>query len=113
MWAYAASRALDYLLTLPELDARFTTVLGYSRRGKTALWAAAQDERFFCALLNNSGYGGAATSKHGTGERVRDFLVAGSWDWFCENYKKHEHAGDNKPYDQAYLLALIAPKSRV
>ena len=110
MWAYAASRALDYLLTLPELDARFATVLGHSRLGKTALWAAAQDERFFCAISNNSGYGGAATSKHGAGERVRDFLAAGSWDWFCENYKKNEHAEDDKPYDQAYLLALIAPR---
>ena len=111
MWAYGASRILDYLLTLEDIDAAHTAVIGHSRLGKTALWAAAQDERFFAAISNNSGYGGAATSKHGEGERVRDFLRCGSWDWYCENFKKYtDEKEDEKPYDQAYLLALIAPR---
>lgn len=111
MWAYGASRVLDYLITREDLDALHTAVIGHSRLGKTALWAAAQDERFFAAVSNDSGYGGAATSKHGTGERVRDFLQAGSWDWYCENFKKFaDEKEDAKPYDQAYLLALIAPR---
>lgn len=111
MWAYAASRALDYLFTRDDLDAAHTAVIGHSRLGKTALWAAAQDERFWCALSNNSGYGGAATSKHGTGERVRDFLDCGSWDWFCENFKQFtDKKEDAKPYDQSWLLSLIAPR---
>ena len=111
MWAYGASRILDYLLTREDIDAAHTAVIGHSRLGKTALWAAAQDERFFAAISNNSGYGGAATSKHGEGERVRDFLRCGSWDWYCENFKKYtDEKEDEKPYDQAYLLALIAPR---
>ncbi len=111
MWAYAASRALDYLLTVPEIDAEHTAVVGHSRLGKTALWAGAQDERFWCTISNCSGYGGAATSKHGTGERVRDFIRAGSWDWYCENFKDYtDELEDQKPYDQNYLLALIAPR---
>ena len=111
MWAYGASRIMDYLETRDDLDYKHTTVIGHSRLGKTALWTAAQDERFWCAISNDSGYGGAATSKHGEGERVRDFLRAGSWDWYCENFKLFTDAGeDEKPYDQSWLLALIAPR---
>lgn len=111
LWAYAASRTLDYLFTRDDIDAAHTAVIGHSRLGKTALWTAAQDERFWCAISNNSGYGGAATSKHGTGERVRDFLDCGSWDWFCENFKQFtDDKEDCKPYDQSWLLSLIAPR---
>ena len=111
MWAYALSRVLDYLLTRDDIDGQRTVVSGHSRLGKTALWTAAQDERFWGCIANASGYGGAATSKHGAGERVRDFIRAGSWDWFCENYKEFvDEKEDCKPYDQAYLLALIAPR---
>ena len=111
MWAYGASRVLDYLLTRSDLDAAHTAVIGHSRMGKTALWAGAQDERFYCTISNNSGYGGAATSKGGHGERVRDFLRVGSWDWYCENFKQFtDEKEDEKPYDQAFLLALIAPR---
>ncbi len=111
MWAYGASRVLDYLLTRTDLDAAHTAVIGHSRMGKTALWAGAQDERFYCTIANNSGYGGAATSKGGHGERVRSFLKAGSWDWYCENFKQFvDEKEDEKPYDQAFLLALIAPR---
>ena len=111
MWAYGASRFLDYLMTREDLDAAHTAVVGHSRLGKTALWCGAQDERFFCTISNNSGYGGAATSKHGNGERVRDFLRVGSWDWYCENFKEFIDEKENeKPYDQAFLLAMIAPR---
>ncbi len=111
MWAYAGSRAFDYLLTRDDLDATHTAVIGHSRLGKTALWTAAQDERFWCAISNNSGYGGAASSKHSTGEKIEAFLRLGSWDWFCENFKEFkEDKEDYKPYDQAHLLALIAPR---
>ena len=111
MWAYGASRILDYLLTRDDIDSAHTAVIGHSRLGKTALWAGAQDERFWCTVSNNSGYGGAASSKHGTGERVSDFIRVGSWDWYCENFKEYaDEKEDHKPYDQSYLLALVAPR---
>lgn len=111
MWAYGASRFMDYLMTRDDLDTAHIAVIGHSRLGKTALWTAAQDERFWCAISNDSGYGGAATSKHGEGERVTDFLRAGSWDWYCENFKLFTgRKEDEKPYDQSWLLALIAPR---
>lgn len=111
MWAYGASRVLDYLLTREDVDGNRVAVVGHSRLGKTALWAGALDERFWAVISNDSGYGGAASSKHGTGERVEDFIRAGSWDWYCENFKDYTgEKEDCKPYDQAYLLALVAPR---
>ena len=111
LWAWSASAVMDYVQTLPEIRKDRVSVIGHSRLGKTALLAGATDERFFCAISNDSGYGGAASSKHGNGERVTDFLRVGSWDWFCENFK--QFSGDNedrKPYDQSFLSALIAPR---
>jgi len=113
MWAYGASRVLDYLINYRSdtLDVSKVTVIGHSRLGKTALWAGAQDERFWCTISNNSGYGGAASSKYSKGEKVQDFLNAGSWDWYCENFKNYAgEKEEHKPYDQAYLLSLIAPR---
>ena len=99
MWAYSASRVLDYIIAYRnDIDTSRVAVMGHSRLGKTALWCAAQDERFAAAISNDSGYGGAASSKHGSGERVTDFLRAGSWEWFCENFKQFSgDLEDEKP----------------
>lgn len=112
MWAYGASRVMDYLMeNRDDIDTSKVAVMGHSRLGKTALWCGAQDERFAAVISNDSGYGGAASSKKGTGERVTSFEKSGSWDWFCENFRKyHGELEDEKPYDQSYLLALIAPR---
>ena len=112
MWSWGASRALDYIIDYrPDLDGEKVAVIGHSRLGKTALWCAAMDERFAASISNNSGYGGAASSKHGTGERAWLFNRYGSWCWFCENFKLFEYElEDFKPYDQSFLLALIAPR---
>jgi len=112
MWAWGASRVLDWLIAArKDVDTDKVAVIGHSRLGKTALWCAALDERFAAAISNDSGYGGAASSKHGSGERVDDFLRAGSWDWYCENFKRFSgELEDQKPYDQSFLLAMIAPR---
>ena len=112
MWAWGTSRVLDYLIAeRDDLDTDKVAVIGHSRLGKTALWCAAQDERFAAVISNNSGYGGAASSKYGKGERITDFIEVGSWDWFCENFKNYKgELEDEKPYDQSFLLALIAPR---
>jgi len=110
MWAFATSRVLDYFLTVDAVDKKHITVMGHSRLGKTALWCAAQDERFFCGISNNSGFGGAALAKYGAGEKISGFVSYGSSDWFCENFASFADKENELPYDQHFLLSTIAPR---
>lgn len=111
MWAYGASRVMDYLMTLDGIiDKSRISVMGHSRLGKTALWCAAQDTRFFAVMSNDSGFGGAAVAKFGSGEKIKDFEACGSIDWFCENFKKFDGRENEMPFDQHFLLASMAPR---
>ncbi len=109
MWAYAASRVLDFLKTLEPLSAVPVAVIGHSRLGKTALWCGAQDERFGFVVANDSGCSGAAITRGKRGEHIDDITKNFPY-WFCENYAQYADNEDALPFDQHFLLAACAPR---
>ena len=108
LWAWAAMAIMDYAQTLPELDKDRICVIGHSRLGKTALLTGALDERFYCAISNNSGCSGASLARHNSGETVEKIVGTFPY-WFCENYYKYVGNEDMLPFDQHWLIAANAP----
>jgi hypothetical protein len=106
-WAWSLSRALDYLRTDGDIDAKRVAVVGFSRLGEAALWAGAQDERF-AMVIANEGNAGLM--------RLRPDLVATMtdrseyWWWHCLNLEHYVGRENEMPIDRHELLALIAPR---
>ena len=109
MWAWAASRVMDYAQTLDSIDKKRIFCIGHSRLGKTSLWCGAQDERFAAAVSNDSGCGGAAIAMDKTGERIQQITSRFPY-WFCKSYQKYIGKEQDLPFDQHWLLALLAPR---
>ncbi len=110
-WAWALSRGLDLAGRIPEIDAKRAVATGYSRLGKTALLAAARDERFAVCVPNQTGGGGCPLAKRDYGENVATEMRAFTH-WYCPAYKKYEKdPAALLTFDQHLLLAAIAPRA--
>ncbi len=125
-WAWGLQRAVDYLVTVPDLDKERIIVTGHSRLGKAALVAAALDERIALAIPHQAGCGGSAPSRTAvkpaetpgsarprtpvkppeTVRQINDKFPH----WFNSRFKEFNDGPDRLPFDQHCLVAMCAPR---
>jgi len=111
-WAWGASRALDYLETDKDVDAKQVGIEGLSRYGKAAVVTMAYDERFAIGLVGSSGQGGAKIMRRDLGEKVENVAGSGEYHWMAGNYLKYAgpKTPEDMPVDAHELVALCAPR---
>lgn len=107
--SWSASRAMDYLETDSDIDAKRIAAMGHSKMGKAALWTTAQDQRFALAVLAQSGCAGAALWKRNFGENMEKMVTRFPY-WLCRNAAKFARNEEDLPVDQHMLLACLAPR---
>ncbi len=108
-WAWGLQRAVDYLIDDPQIDPRRIALIGHSRRGKTALLAAAFDDRVALVVPHQSGTGGMALSRGNdqeTVERINRVFPH----WFNDVFPAFDNKEEHLPVDQHLLAALVAPR---
>jgi len=108
-WAWGLSRAVDYLVTDPDIDRQRIAAVGHSRLGKTALVAAAFDERIALAIPSQAGCGGTAPSRSTVGESVERINTVFPH-WFNDVFPEFNKQVERLPFDQHELVALVAPR---
>ena len=111
-WAWGYHRCMDFLLTLPCVDADRIAAAGHSRGGKTVLLAGATDERIALTAPNNSGACGAGCfRRQGPGSETLGDSIRGFPYWFGPRLKEFDGKEDSLPFDQHSLKALVAPRA--
>lgn len=109
-WAWALSRAMDYVETDKDIDARKVALNGVSRFGKVVMWAGAQDERFAITFSGESGCGGAVIVRRGYGETLKAMTTGRFGYWFARKLRDYAGNVNALPVDWHELVALHAPR---
>jgi hypothetical protein len=110
-WAWGASRVADYLVTDPAIDKTKLIVTGASRLGKSAMIAAAFDERLMGAPAITGGGGmGAHRFAGASGSESFDVMQMKYPNWFSPNLHEFWGQREKLPFDQHWFLALCAPR---
>jgi hypothetical protein len=120
-WAWGFHRCVDYLVTDRDVDAKRIAAVGHSRNGKTALLAAAFDERIALSIPHQAGCGGTAPNRvapalaapQANGRPIAETIAVINRSfphWFNGEFKMFNDTPDKLPFDQHELVALCAPR---
>jgi dienelactone hydrolase len=112
-WAWAASRTVDYLTTLPEVDKAKIGLAGHSRNGKQALLAAAFDERIGAVVPSSGNSGEHDPWRYAAEPFVNEsieLLTGAQPHWFHPRLRFFSGREDRLPVDQHSIMALVAPR---
>lgn len=111
--AWLASVVLDYLETVPQVEAKQIALYGYSRDGKMATMAAAFDERIAALIAGSTGVGGLLPWRL-SGEREGGESIETTTrmfpTWLAPQVRFFAGREDRLPVDANLFLALIAPR---
>lgn len=111
--AYGASRAVDYLYTLPFVDKDKIGITGHSRNGKTSLMAAAFDERIAACIPSSGGSGAEVPWRYNTHiYDVEDIalLSCAQPAWLHPRLRFFIGREHKLPVDQNFFMSLVAPR---
>jgi hypothetical protein len=113
-WVWGVSRIVDYLETDPAIDGTKLIVSGVSRTGKSAMMAAAFDERIAMAapcVTGGGGIGAYRFSGEGRGGKEGlDVMMKKYPNWFSPHLHEFWGNTDRLPFDEHWFLALVAPR---
>src|SRR6185436_12868977 len=108
-WAWGISRIMDYFETDKSVNARQVAVQGFSRLGKTVLWASAMDERIAAVFSGCAGEMGSSLARRDFGETVDDMAQNYHWQ-FGSRFQQWVGRWNDMPVDAHMLIALSAPR---
>jgi dienelactone hydrolase len=111
--AWGASRVIDYLESLPQVDTARIAITGHSRNGKQSLMAAAFDPRIKAVVSSSGGTGAESTFRfsderfnaESVEEITRNFPA-----WFSPRLRLFAGREQKLPVDQNLLMSMIAPR---
>jgi len=110
-WAWGASRVADYLETDKAIDATKLIITGASRNGKSAMIAAAFDDRLMGAPVVTGGGGmGAYRFAGPRRSETLDIMELKYPNWFSPHLSQFRGQREKLPFDQHWFLALAAPR---
>jgi dienelactone hydrolase len=110
---WLASRCIDYLLSdqsPAQIEPDQIAIIGFSRYGKQALIAAANDSRISCVVARSPGSPGSSpyrlTSRNTFAEAPADF----PGEWFLPSLREFQGRENELPIDAHGWYGLIAPR---
>jgi dienelactone hydrolase len=112
--AWTVQLIIDFLQSLPQVNANQIAITGYSRDGKMAAIAAALDTRIAAIVAGSTGVGGYMAwrdgSERGFGESIES-TTRSYPEWFAPQLRFFVGREDRLPIDGNLLAALVAPRA--